>query len=171
MLTFWPRRAVKELLGLPQWPRVAPIVPKDFEEQIYAALLQNGDVCFDVGANCGEVALFMARLSRSGCVFSFEPVPSTYRQLCGAVQLDDHAKSPIITLPFGLSDRCGSFPISIPNDEGALGSLARPDAWAKLNLNSVETTLCEFKMLDNLSSSFRSYCGLATNFSLPVPVL
>jgi FkbM family methyltransferase len=154
-LTFRLRRAVKELLGMPQWPRVGPITPNDFEEQIYAALLRQGDVCFDVGANGGAVALLLARLAGpSGCVYSFEPVPQSYRQLCHAAQRDDYRKAPIITLPFGLSDMPGRYPISIPNGEGALASLGRPAAWDGLNLTQVETCLCDFTTLDTLRADY-----------------
>jgi FkbM family methyltransferase len=144
------------LLGRPQWRRAAPIKPRDFEEQIYAALIQPGDICFDIGANEGAVALLLARLAGpNGAVYSFEPVLRTYRQLCGAAQWDQHARAPIITLPFGLSDAPGQHRISIPNGSSGLGSLARPAAWSTMQLHYIETHLCDFTTIDLLME--RSY--------------
>jgi tRNA A58 N-methylase Trm61 len=72
------RRLAKEALGLQQWPKKAAVRPRNFEQQIYSALVREGDICFDVGANVGDVALYLARLTgRTGCVVAFEPVFST----------------------------------------------------------------------------------------------
>jgi hypothetical protein len=60
--------------------------PASFEEQVYDAVVTEGDVCCDVGANFGEVALFLARRAgRGGMVVAFEPVMPVYCQLCAWV--------------------------------------------------------------------------------------
>jgi hypothetical protein len=63
------KRAVKELLTRVGKPR-----PQSYEDQIYVSLIRRGDVCFDVGANNGDVSLLLARLAGySGTVVAFEP--------------------------------------------------------------------------------------------------
>jgi hypothetical protein len=74
-LAYRIKRAAKELLGYPQSPRKGVVRPTNFEEQIYRAAIEEGDICFDVGANVGDVAIFLARIATPrGCVVAFEPV-------------------------------------------------------------------------------------------------
>lgn len=50
-------------------------------------LLQEGDVCFDIGANIGFYTLLMAKLSgKKGLVYSFEPVKHTKNTLEEGIQ-------------------------------------------------------------------------------------
>jgi tRNA A58 N-methylase Trm61 len=75
------KRMVKGLLGLQRWPRDPAITPANFEEQIYEAVIRPGDYCYDVGANVGDVSLFLARLAGPmGKVIAFEPVRSCIRR-------------------------------------------------------------------------------------------
>ena len=70
--------------------------PASFEEQVYDAVVLEGDVCYDLGANFGEVALFLARRAgRGGMVVAFEPVMPVYCQLCAWVQLATDARAPL----------------------------------------------------------------------------
>lgn len=125
------KRAVKELLGWKQWPRSEEPRPRSFEEQLYAALVRRGDVCYDVGANRGEVAVFLARLAgESGVVVAFEPVWPVYTQLCRHVQADTSLKAPVVAVPVGLADAEGDAAIQVPDGEFGLGSLAAAPAWA-----------------------------------------
>ena len=121
----------KEWLGLKKRLRRETTTASSYEEQIYQALIRPGDVCFDVGANQGEVTLFLARLAgTSGLVIAFEPVWPTYCRLCRAVQHDTTPKSSIITVPYGLADSEKQGTINVPGGKFALGSIADAAAWA-----------------------------------------
>ena len=125
------RRATKELLGMRQWPRREDTRPSSYEEQIYKALIRPSDTCFDVGANDGEVSLFLAKTAgESGLVIAFEPVWPMYCRLCRNLQFDSTLKSPIATVPFGLSDSEKLTTINVPDGLFGMGSLAEASAWA-----------------------------------------
>jgi FkbM family methyltransferase len=136
------KRAGKELLLGGQWKPVDP-APKSYEEQIYASVVRPGDVCYDVGANYGDVALYLAALigpahggsafrhHSGGIVVAFEPIWPTYTSLCKRVQSDNLLKSPIVPVPAGLSDKAGTAWLQVPNGDFGLGSLAPPQAWSE----------------------------------------
>ncbi len=124
-------RAARELLGRTQGPREVPRA-SSYEEQIYQTLVRPGDTCFDVGANGGNVSLYLAKLvGESGLVMAFEPVWPIYRQLCRTVQRDTAMKAPIVTIPCGLADSERRAAMNVPDGEFAMGSLADPSAWAR----------------------------------------
>ena len=89
-LAYRIKRAAKKLsTGISAVTQKRGSCPTNFEEQIYRAAIQEGDICFDVGANVGEVAIFLARIATPrGCVVAFEPVFSVYSVLCQRVQAD-----------------------------------------------------------------------------------
>ncbi|HYM01389.1 MAG TPA: FkbM family methyltransferase, partial [Stellaceae bacterium] len=90
-LAYRAKRVVKEALGLRQYPRRAPLRPEELEQQLYSALLRPGDTCFYVGANIGDVSLYLARVvGPEGAVFAFEPVIEAYRELCRNLQGDGY---------------------------------------------------------------------------------
>jgi FkbM family methyltransferase len=135
--------------------------PRNFEQQIYSALVREGDICFDVGANVGDVALYLARLTgRTGCVVAFEPVFSTYCELCQHLQIDCYEKAPIVTIPMGLSDKVGPAMVSIPAQNFFRSSLAAPEQWQQAQFaTSLSTYQCDFTTLD----------GVLEGKSYPVP--
>jgi FkbM family methyltransferase len=54
--------------------------------------LRPGMVVYDVGGNCGQMALyFSAQVGGSGRVFSFEPVPENFARLLGNIRMNDLA--------------------------------------------------------------------------------
>ena len=142
------RRLAKAFLGFLQWQ----VHASDLEQQIYWAVLAKGDVCFDIGANVGDVSRFLARcVGPTGQVFSFEPVFDTYREQCSRLQADPYLKAPITTLPLGLSDAPGTRIMSTPDWISGLSSLARPAAWdAAFAPTVVRTHECDFTTLDHL---------------------
>ncbi len=144
------KRSIKALLGLRQWPQQGHIRPSNFEEQIYTGLLRDGDVCIDVGAHLGGVALYLARLAgKAGCVLALEPVWPTYVELCRNVQLDTFEKAPIVTIPAGLAERVSSAAVSVPSKNFARGSLAAQERWKEVQrVQDITTYQCEFLTLD-----------------------
>jgi FkbM family methyltransferase len=155
-LAYRIKRAAKELLGRPQWPRTGIVRPRNFEEQIYRAAVEEGDVCFDVGANVGEVAVLLARLAtRRGLVVAFEPVFSVYSILCQRVQDDPYSKARILALPVGLSDAVGPRTISTPDGNSGLASLASSAVWQGVHGATVSTQICDFSTIDAILADGR----------------
>jgi FkbM family methyltransferase len=58
----------------------------DYEEKFHRAIsdeLHSGDVVWDIGANLGFYSkIFAEKTGETGRVFTFEPVPATFRELC-----------------------------------------------------------------------------------------
>jgi FkbM family methyltransferase len=118
--------------------------------------LEEGDVCFDVGANVGNVAIFLAKIcTPRGCVMAFEPVFFAYRCLCQQVQDDPYKKAPVLVLPVGLSDTVGSNTISIPDGNSGLASLAPPSAWQTVHSATMSTHIGDFTTLDTVLADER----------------
>jgi FkbM family methyltransferase len=70
-------------------------------------LLALGMTCLDVGANIGDVALYMARLTGAqGHVFAFEPVPHVHERIGKHVARSGFLDR-VTVLPIALSDRNG----------------------------------------------------------------
>jgi FkbM family methyltransferase len=143
-------RAVKEILRRKKLRVWEAPQPKSYEEQLYAALARGGDVCFDVGANQGDVSNFLAKLvGESGVVVAFEPVWEIYSRLCTQVQCDSQLKSSIITVPYGLSDIERDATIHVPNGNFGMGSMADAVAWAKAQMGAaIDAYRVRFTTLD-----------------------
>ncbi|MBL8385137.1 MAG: FkbM family methyltransferase [Burkholderiales bacterium] len=146
------RRVAGHLFGAREVPEAAadPAAPRSFEEQIYAAVIEEGDVCFDVGANFGEMALFFARRAgRGGMVVAFEPVMRVYCQLCTWVQLATDARAPVVTVPMGLAEAEKEATIQVPVGHFAMGTLAPSAAWSREHhAAEIASYPCRFTTLD-----------------------
>ena len=148
------KRVTKELFGLKQWPKKQRVVPGSFEEQIYFAAVRPGDVCFDVGANIGEVSVFLAQIvGERGLVVAFEPVWLMYVQLCRQIQYDTTMKSPIVTIAQGLADCEKDSTIHVPNGKFGMGSMADAAAWEAAQAGaSIESHFVHFTTIDSFLS-------------------
>lgn len=87
-----------------------------YEERTHMFLdrhLNPNDVCLDIGANLGEMALHMgAIVTRTGAVFAFEPAPRNYARL--AQHISENSMDRIITpLQIALSDRDGEVELNV----------------------------------------------------------
>ncbi|MBA3469563.1 MAG: amino acid adenylation domain-containing protein [Herpetosiphonaceae bacterium] len=61
-----------------------PLYKEIFEDQVYVAngiIVKDGDCVFDVGANIGLFSLFIGQQYRNIQLFSFEPIPATFKVL------------------------------------------------------------------------------------------
>jgi FkbM family methyltransferase len=122
------KQSAKVLFNLRRLPR-----PSTLEEQVYAEVVGDGDVCFDIGANVGWIALFLARTAgAAGKVIAFEPVWPTYMTMCANIQNTINVKAPIFTMPFGLAEKDKTAIIHVPDGRFEFGSLARPDELAQV---------------------------------------
>ncbi len=89
-------------------------------------LVRPGMVCFDVGANLGEVALHMARrVGPGGQVHAFEPAPPIYERL--RLHVERNRLGDVVHAhPIALSDLTGPCTIAFPGaeqDNQGLGSI------------------------------------------------
>jgi FkbM family methyltransferase len=152
MSRFWSR--LRDALG------ARPAV-REFEDQLYDALVEPGDVCWDVGANVGEMSVRLARLAGpSGLVVAFEPVWPMYRRLCRAVQtrrrLQAKRSATVLTIPAGLSDRDRSATIQVPAGDFGQGSLASAEHWQQAQRGAeIVAYDCQLRTLDTLLAASR----------------
>lgn len=100
-----------------------------YDEDLHRFLeqfLQPGMICFDVGANLGEMTLHMAsKVKSTGMVYAFEPVPEVYQRLRLHVG-KNNAENVIRTFPVALSNKNGSVVIHFCGrdaDNQGLGSI------------------------------------------------
>lgn len=108
-------RGLKEFLGMKQWPRNEKLVIENRDEFFLSQLVRSGDVVFDIGANHGSLARFMASLcGTNGKVVAFEPVWRVYERICERLQSESSLRAPIITVPLGLSDQAHIAQIHYP---------------------------------------------------------
>src|SRR5262245_35605379 len=143
-------QSAKILLTLRRLPK-----PSSLEEQVFAEVVREGDVCFDIGANVGWIALFLARTAgAAGKVVAFEPVWPTYRTMCANIQNTINVKAPIYTMPFGLAEAEKTAVIHVPDGRFEFATLSRPDELAGvfpgMSLTRYE---CRFLSLDGFLGS------------------
>jgi FkbM family methyltransferase len=145
------RRAVKELLGLPQW-EVTPKIT-EFEDQLYEAFIREGDHVFDVGANGGDLsALFACLAGASGKVYAFEPVWPMYEQLCRKVELLKPPAASVIPVPNGFAEEDRLATLQVPSNKFSRASLAPADAWKHAqNASQVQSFECSLLTLDTFT--------------------
>jgi FkbM family methyltransferase len=122
------KQSAKVFFNLRRLPK-----PSTLEEQVYREVVQEGDVCFDIGANVGWIALFLARTAGpKGKVIAFEPVWPTYMTMCANIQHTINVKAPIFTMPFGLAETERTAVIHVPDGRFEFASLAQPDDLAQV---------------------------------------
>jgi FkbM family methyltransferase len=69
------------------------------------AVIQNGWVCYDVGANIGLTSMFMALTARDVLVTAFEPSPINFPYLMRNVNQNKFGN--VVAVPIGLGDVSG----------------------------------------------------------------
>jgi FkbM family methyltransferase len=146
-------RSLGRVLGpLPAPPPQAEIIhgPPAFEEDLFRRTICPGDVCFDVGANVGEMAALLAQgAGDSGAVLAFEPVWPMFAQLCRRVQQLTWPAATVLPLPMGLSDSEHEGAIQVPDGIFGMGSMAQPDSWSQAHSGaSIQTYSAWFTTLD-----------------------
>jgi FkbM family methyltransferase len=144
------KQSAKILFNLRRLPR-----PHTLEEQVYAGIVREGDVCFDIGANVGWIALFLARTAgMTGKVVAFEPVWPTYMAMCANIQNTINIKAPIFTMPFGLAEQDKTAIVHVPDGRFEFGSLAQPDELAQVFPDmTIARYECRFMTLDGFLRS------------------
>lgn len=85
------------------------ILQREFDGDLYhkhGIDFNEGDCIFDVGANIGFFVLYLNQHLADASVFSFEPIPETYRLLNRNTR--EHNKLRLQTFNYGLSDKSGT---------------------------------------------------------------
>jgi FkbM family methyltransferase len=87
--------------------------------KIFKAVVREGDVVLDLGANLGYYSLLASRLvGTKGKVYSFEPEPRNYRLLCRNLELNGIRN--VTALQKAVSDKTEKVKLHISNkDSGA----------------------------------------------------
>lgn len=129
--------------------RLAPFDTLNFgtyeaeELGMQTALIENGQSIFDIGGNFGWYAIHIAKKFPRSIIYSFEPIPSTYKFLNENVSLNQLTN--VKTFNYGLSDEEGNFDFYFDPELSVNASLANVSD--KENIQSVE---CTVKKLDNV---------------------
>ena len=91
------------------------------------ALVGEGDVCVDIGANVGALTLAMARrVGASGKVYAFEPGPLTYPRLTRNLELNPSIRGRVVPLQLGVADTPGTLYWNEEPDNRGNATLLRP---------------------------------------------
>lgn len=141
---------------LSSWRDPRPEVTS-FEDQIYDAVVLPGDVCYDIGANRGDMTQRLARLTGSkGLVVAFEPVWPQYRLLCDSLRQLPRRAAPVVPVPCGLADEDRMAEIQVPAGDFGQGSIARPDDWQAAHPGiALEAYGCRLVVLDGWMAASR----------------
>jgi len=84
-------------------------------EKLLRSLIEPGDAVMDIGANIGYFSASLSRaVGEKGRVWSFEPVPPTYRQLCIGRETNGFAQ--MTTFPIALGNTTGEITIRFRKD-------------------------------------------------------
>ncbi len=142
--------------------------PRSLEEQVYAEVVREGDTCFDIGANVGWIALFLARTAgAAGKVIAFEPVWPTYMTMCANIQGTINIKAPIFTVPFGVAEEEKTAILHVCDGRFEAASLARPDESSPAAPQGGAARYeCRFMTIDGfllLIQIWRPICGRSTS--------
>jgi len=119
------------------------------------------DCVLDVGANAGQYGQFLReQVGYRGLILSFEPVPDTYSQLCGAARGDLKWKTFCVAL--GRENQRRSINVM---KSSQLNSFLQPAAGLQGVLGEVNvvehTEIVEVRRLADLMPSFRTEFGFA----------
>jgi len=132
--------------------RIAPIEALNFkdyerpETKMVEKLFSDGDTFFDIGANIGWYSLNVAAAHRNSKIFSFEPIPNTYKQLLKNIELN--SRSLITPCNFGFSDQSGEFPFYYyPEGSGNASSANLTER------QDIETVMCNVQTLDDFCTN------------------
>jgi len=105
-------------------------------------LMEPGFNIFDIGGNIGWYAINIAKRFPNSKIFSFEPIPSTYKILNENIQLNEIKN--IESFNFGFSDAGGTFAFYLDPSLSVNASLANVS-----NNEKIKTVNCNVKKLDD----------------------
>jgi FkbM family methyltransferase len=147
------RRIIRR--GLARFPRTYLTALKvlqrgSAEKRLYLSVVRKGDVVIDVGANVGYFTMLFADLAgKKGQVHAFEPVPSTFQQLCWNIRTFP-AYANVCLNCSALGDRNQRITMFVPGSDHGQAALVnhREGSWKNAGVSSVEV---EMARLDDYS--------------------
>jgi FkbM family methyltransferase len=83
----------------------------------FRTFIYNNDIIFDIGANIGFMSLQFASIASNGMIFSFEPMPSTYKKLTRNISENHFLSNRIKSIRKAVSDKAGTLNLYLPNDK------------------------------------------------------
>lgn len=101
------------------WELAAGLPYEPYQWKALKDLIQERDVCFDVGASIGLYSLLMSDVCRDGKVVAFEPHPLTYRVLELNIQLNEREN--VETEPLAIADHSGPCRLYLARDTAFSG--------------------------------------------------
>lgn len=125
---------------------------KDFEiseREFHKAFLRPGDLYIDAGANIGLFTLIAShRVGRTGKVFAFEPIASTFKCLLQNISLNRFTN--ISAHQLALSDEIGQAEMTVSLDGfDGRNSLATPTGGEKFSKETVALSTLDYFVADN----------------------
>jgi FkbM family methyltransferase len=116
-LSFHAKLSIRRILGYRSWN-------SDVDQ---LKLIKDPHVIFDIGANVGQTAMRYRAIFPNARVFSFEPVPETYKKL----QMSFADDKLVETIQVAVSNECSTVPMYIQTGSEQ-NSLLRPSGdWIK----------------------------------------
>jgi FkbM family methyltransferase len=139
--------------------RLAPLDAINFgsyerdELAMQLRLIENNFSVFDIGANLGWFALHVAKYNRTVKVFSFEPIPNTFKFLNENIKRNSLGN--INTFNFGFSDKTGEVSFFYDAELSVNASLTNVSENRSISeIKCRVTTLDEFSAQENMSIDF-----------------
>lgn len=118
------------------------------EKRIFLALVYDGDVVFDIGANRGHFTrLFSDLVGPRGWVHAFEPVPSTFEVLRRTMQ-NTGGLSNFALNRFAFGDSEGEATLHLPGDDDGQASMRTHEAGSWRSPAGVQRYECRVTTLD-----------------------
>jgi FkbM family methyltransferase len=112
-------------------------------------LINDGDVFFDIGANMGWYSINVALSKRAARIYSFEPIPKTFRYLQQNLELN--AVQNVTAYNFGFSNHSGEIDFYY-YDEGS----GNASSAIVSNRDDVQTHKCKVLTLDEFSIELKT---------------
>ena len=111
------------------------------DSELIHSLVRDGDTFIDVGANIGWYSIGIPKVKNNVKMYSFEPMPKTYKQFMENIKLND-MEDKINTYHYGLSNKDGEVEFYyFPNNSGN-------SSMAKMNDGISEKMVLKVEMLD-----------------------
>jgi FkbM family methyltransferase len=137
---YWKRR-LRYLRAIAHEPELA----------LLPALCHGGEVCVDVGAAGGAVAIRLADLGKE--VHAFEPRPEAARDLRSLAR---YSNLPIVVHETALSDHSGTETIRVPGNDSGRSTIEEANGLEDQDASCVKRVIVQVQQLDDLG--LRNVC-------------
>lgn len=121
------------------------------EYRAFKKALKPGGIALDIGANVGCYSLLFGQWAGpTGKVFSFEPAPGTFTDLCRHIELNNLGAT-VMPIQAALSDTCATASFLALDNQGMSRLAAQDEAQSQVQVVDVPTvTVDEFCARENI---------------------